>query len=157
MRVSNNPSRWLIQSCLSVGSMICQSIERPSIDLNFFTSSSFCSRVRQSPISWQCIVAFCPCLAGFLTRIVIEIGVREPLPNILPPSLRESSPLVRWLPRRLRTYMSVNSFSRHARKPSEAFPSSQEWRSSCSALHQMPALRLSETVYCFTVVSPTVA
>ena len=33
--------------------------------------------------------------AGFLTRIVIVIGVREPPPKIFPPSLRDNSPLVR--------------------------------------------------------------
>jgi hypothetical protein len=33
--------------------------------------------------------------SGFLTNNVIEIGVREPEPNILPPSFLDSSPDVR--------------------------------------------------------------
>ncbi len=39
---------------------------------------------------------------GFFTKSVIAIGVREPEPNILPPSFRLNSPLVRWFPRKIK-------------------------------------------------------
>jgi hypothetical protein len=41
------------------------------------------------------ILLFCHVYFPFFTKMVMAMGVREPEPNILPPSLRLSSPLVR--------------------------------------------------------------
>ena len=41
--------------------------------------------------------------SGFLTRTVTATVAREPPPKTLPPSLRDCSPAVRWLPRRFST------------------------------------------------------
>ena len=46
------------------------------------------------------------------------IGARLPEPKILPPSLRERSPDVRWLPRKWKIYRLENSSTKHLRKPS---------------------------------------
>src|SRR5690606_32556626 len=71
------------------------------------------------------MVAFLFVAFGFFTNNVMAIGVREPEPKILPPSFLLNSPLVRWLPRRLKTQMLENSFSKDLRKPSVLFPSNQ--------------------------------
>ena len=50
-------------------------------------------------------------------RIVIATGAREPDPKTFPPSRFDSSPCVRWLPRRFSTWTEVNSSAKQARMP----------------------------------------